>query len=149
MEADMNNGSTQSVVNNPELTHGTMGCHSLPDPRKFYEEKLRLRCVQHAPVSQLVAGSSEFGIACVRAGNKLPAQGPENHWVIAAPDTVTVEEMYAELESSDFVRELGPLLKEDGVTSFLVQNGDFVWWRVTNLNEAHYHALFEKGDVAA
>lgn len=149
MEAVTSNGTAKSVVQDPELTHGTIGCHSLPDPRKFYEEKLHLRCVQHAPVAQLIVGSCEFGIACVRAGNKLPTQGRENHWVITVPDTVTVAEMHADLESSDFVRELEPLLTENGVASFMVQNDDSIWWRVTNLTEAHYHALFEKGDVAA
>lgn len=147
MEVGTKKGAAESVVRNPELTHGTMGCRSLGPTRKFYEEELRLRCVQHAPVAQLVAGSCEFGIACVKAGDKLPGQGQENHWVIAASDAETVAMMHAGLASSDFVAELGPLSSKDGVTNFMVQNGDGVWWNVTNLTEDHYHALFEKGDV--
>ena len=148
METVMNKGSAKSVVHNPELTHGTMGCHALAPTRAFYEKEMRLRCVQHAAVGQLVTGSCEFGIACLRAGDNLPAQGPQNQWVIAAPDEDAFEAMYADMQSSDFVSELGPVLTEGARKSFLVKSNDSIWWKVTNLNEAYYDALFEAGDVA-
>jgi hypothetical protein len=137
-----------AVVVKGEMTHGTLGCHALGPSRQFYEGVLRLRCVQHAPVAQLIAGASEFGVACVKAGDRLTPHGDQIRWIISVGGAAAVAEVHRDVMSSGFASQVGEITTEEGVTSFLAQDHDSNWWQVTNLADHHYHALFERGDVA-
>lgn len=137
-----------AVVAKGEMTHGTLGCHALGPSRQFYESVLRLRCVQHAPVAQLIAGSSEFGVACVKAGERLTPHGDQIRWIISVGGADAVAEVHRDVVSSGFASQVGDIATDEGVTSFLVRDHDSNWWQVTDLSDHHYHAFFERGDVA-
>jgi hypothetical protein len=136
------------VVRDGEMTHGTVGCHALGPSRSFYEDVLRLRCVQHAPVAQLIAGSCEFGVACVKAGDRLAAHGDQIRWIISVGDAEAIDQVHRAAAASGFTKEVGDITTQDGVASFLLKDEDSNWWQVTNLSGDHYHRLFERGDVA-
>lgn len=136
-----------SIVKGGELTHGTLESHDLPVSRGFFEDVLRLRCVQHAPVAQMVAGCAEFAMACVKAGDKLSPQGMENRWVLSVDSAETVAEIHNAAVSSEFTRQVGEITKNDGFTSFIVQDGDSNWWEVTDFPDTVYQSYFERGDI--
>ena len=148
MNVTMNENKVLPVVRDGELTHGTLEAHKLPESRSFYEEVLQLRCVQHGPVSQMVAGSAEFAMACVNAGNRLSPQGDENRWVLSVANAETVNAIREAALASNFTQHVGDLSEKDGISSFIVQDADSNWWEVTNLPATYYQSFFEKGDVA-
>lgn len=144
--AEMN--KTAPVVRDAELTHGTLESRELEPAREFYEKVLRLRCVRHGPVSELVAGCASFGMAAVKAGDKLSPQGNENRWVLSVGDKQDVAQIHADAKAGGYAAHVGDITEEDGVARFLLQDGDTNWWEVTSLPYNHYQALFERGDVA-
>ena len=137
-----------SVVGSAELTHGTLESHDLGPSRDLYEKVLRLRCVRHAPVSQLIGGCGDTCVVSVKAGDKLSPQGDENRWVIAAGSEQAVADIHRDAAASDYVKELGDITTKDGVSRFVLQDGDSNWWEVTSLPEDYYQQFFERGDIA-
>lgn len=143
-----NQDTSLPVARDLLFTHGTAESSNLPPARDFFENVLGLRCVRHSPVTQLVAGCIDFGIVSINAGDRLSPQGSENRWVVAVGSDDAVEDVRRRALESDFTREVGDLVREDGVTHFRMQDADSNWWDVTSLSDTHYQAYFEKGDVA-
>ena len=129
------------------FTHGTAETSDLPSAREFFEEVLDLRVVRHSPVTQLVSGCIDFGVVSINARDKLSPQGAENRWVLSIGDEEAVEQAHRKALESAFTHEVGDLVRENGITRFTVQDGDFNWWDVTNLPDDYYTSIFEKGDA--
>jgi catechol 2,3-dioxygenase-like lactoylglutathione lyase family enzyme len=143
--------SPAPVVGAAVLTHGTLEDRVLASARLLYEKVLGLRCVQHSPQSQLIAGRSGFGIVAVEAGTTAHPQGRENRWLVHAGDSAAVRA--AHHRASDASKELGiqsiaPIAEaEADVVAFALQDADGNWWEITSRSPSHYQALFAKGDV--
>jgi len=149
--SEQGKSSTQvgaGVIGAAVLTHGTMENRKLGDSRAIYEDLLGLRCVQHSPVSQLVAGCGSIGVVCVERGGGAKPQGEENRWIVLVDDEASVRARHATAQNSDLVTELGEIEQDGDTVSFAVQDLDGNWWEVTNRAMSHYQQLFERGDIA-
>ena len=140
--------SSRSVVGGRELTHGTLDSRELVPSREFYEAVLGLRCVQHAPIAQLICGRGEVAVVCVKAGDRTAPQGDENRWVVSVGSEAEVVETRRRAAASGLTECLGEIATVDGVTSFVMRDCDANWWEISTISGQAYHAIFRKGDVA-
>jgi catechol 2,3-dioxygenase-like lactoylglutathione lyase family enzyme len=143
-------GSTTPIVGLAILTHGTLEDRVLAAARAVYEKVLGLRCVQHSPKSQLIAGRSGFGVVAVEAGSTAHPQGRENRWVIHVADPEEV--LAGHRRASDARDELGiqsvsPVAEAAGEASYSLQDADGNWWEITSRSPHYYQSLFAKGDA--
>jgi catechol 2,3-dioxygenase-like lactoylglutathione lyase family enzyme len=138
------------IVGPAVLTHGTLEDKVLAAARAVYEKVLGLRCVQHSPKSQLIAGRSGFGIVAVEAGNTAHPQGSENRWVVHGGDPAAVDA--SQRRATEARDELGlqsvsALTHTGSIAAFSLQDADGNWWEITSRSPGYYQSLFAKGDA--
>src|SRR5436305_15283162 len=90
----------KSVVKPYVMSHGTMECYSLKEPRKFYEEFLGLECVRHAKPAIVVRVGLKFHIVAVEVGGAVHPVNVLNHWGMAVNSDAEVDDAYQKAPTS-------------------------------------------------
>lgn len=129
-----------------ELTHGTMEQADLPRARRFITQVLGLRCVQHIPPAQIIAGPGPMGIFGIRHPRPRP-QEYQNRWVVGVDGQGALEAVAERASASS--AELG-LLRAELASDRLscdIQDADGNWWQVVVTGDADYRMTFERGDA--
>jgi len=140
-DQEMSGAEPEAMV----LTHGTLESSDLPRARDFYENVLGLRCVQHGPIAQLVAGCVDFGIVNVnKHRDKISPQGYENRWILSVGDEQAVADIHRKAVESSFCASVGNITRDGGIVRFVIQDGDSNWWDVTSLPADHYNRYFDR-----
>jgi catechol 2,3-dioxygenase-like lactoylglutathione lyase family enzyme len=135
------------------LSHGTLECRSLAASRRFYEEFLGLECVQHGPRTMLLRKGGDWSIVCVEAGEKMRAQGIDNHWGLDlhSPDQVQQAHGLALKHQARYgIAEITTLSTSNGNQRFQLCDRDGNWWEFQYVAEGNrYDRLFAAGDIRA
>ena len=87
---------------------------------------------------------------CVEDG-EAKDQDPRNHFKLAVSSDAEVDAARdAALKHKDAygIQKIEPVVVENGVRAFLLQDLNKHWWQIAYVSQAHYDALFEKGDAA-
>ncbi len=134
------------------MTHGTTDVVDVAQSRRFYEEVLGLRSVQHYAVAQFTAGGGDFAFVGVQTGRQTAHQDPTNRWILLVDDRAALDAMRERAIAARerfAIREIGEVgPAEDGGESFLICSADDNWFEASTRRREDYIDLFERGDVA-
>lgn len=122
-------------LNDPvSLSHGTLELHDHPDTMRFYRDFLGIGCRRHHKAAMNIFHGGNNFVACVKAGNSVHPQGPENAWILnfATPEEIDHAHDGARRFKDLFgIREILPIERQaDGSRSFLLQDLDANWWQL-------------------
>lgn len=143
-----------SLVLGPEafMTHGTTDVVNVAMSRRFYQEVLGLRSVQHYAPAQFTAGGGDFAFVGVQTGTQTAAQDPTNRWILLVDDRAALEHMRARAIAArdEFdIAEIGAIgAGDDGGESFLLCSIDSNWFEISTRPRSDYVRIFEQGDIA-
>ena len=143
--------STGALIQNDTLSHGTVECTDMVATRRFYVDFLGLDV--HRPVreAQYIYRGGPWSVVCVRVdGGEAKDQSQDNHFKLSVGGAAEVDAAHAAaLEQRDFfgIRQVGDVFEEEGRRAFRLQDLDYTWWEITDIDQAYYEAIFEAGDA--
>ena len=141
---------TASLVNPELLSHGTLECNDIAATRRFLTEFLGIDVVRPLPEAQYLWKGGPWSVVCVCVEGEHKEQGPQNRFKLAVASGSEVDAAHAAaLKHKDAygIRKIENVTEHAGMRSFKLQDLNKVWWEIANLSQAHYDALFAKGDV--
>ena len=144
---------TEALIQNETLSHGTVECTDMVATRRFYTDFLGLDI--HRPVreAQYIYRGGPWSVVCVCVdGGEAKDQAPDNHFKLAVdtPDEVDAAHAAAHARREEYgIKKIEDVTEEGGRRAFLLQDLNYTWWEITNIDQGHYDALFDAGDVDA
>lgn len=134
------------------FSHGTIECQDIKATRRFLEEFLGLDVIRPLPEAQYMWKGGEWTVVCVRVDADAKEQTPDNHFelsVATAKEVDAAHEKAQALADEYGIKTVLDIEDHGDVRSFLLYDLNNVWWKISNVSQAHFDALFERGDVAA
>ena len=134
------------------FSHGTIECQDGPATRRWLEEFLGLDVIRPLPEAQYMWKGGEWTVVCVRVDAEAKDQTPDNHFELTVATAAEVDDAHAKAQAmaSEYgIKEVRDVEEEDGIRSFLIYDLNNVWWKISNVQQAYFDALFERGDIAA
>jgi catechol 2,3-dioxygenase-like lactoylglutathione lyase family enzyme len=144
--------STAPLITPHLLSHGTIECEDIKSTRAFLEEFLGLDVIRPLPEAQYMWKGGPWTVVCVRVDGEAKEQSPDNHFELALGSDAEVDEAHARaqaLAEKYGIREIGPVVEEDGLRGFILLDMNNVWWKFSNASQEYFDAAFARGDVAA
>lgn len=147
--------TTKAAAVGPEafMTHGTVDVASVPVTRRFYEQVLGLRSVQHYENAQFTAGGGDFAFVGVQVGSQTADQSKANRWILLVDDEeqLLARHRNALAHKEEFnIREItGPERASDGALSFLIYSPDANWFELSTRPSEHYSGIFKRLNATA
>ena len=139
------------VVDNELFSHGTIECTDMAATRKFLTEFLGLDIIRPVKEAQYMWKGGPWSLVCVCVEDgEAKDQGPQNHFKLAVTSAAEVDEAHAaalRVKNDYGIGKVLDVMSENGVRSFLLQDLNKHWWQIAHVSQAHYDALFERGDV--
>lgn len=143
--------TTQALIQNDTLSHGTVECADMVATRRFYADFLGLDI--HRPVreAQYIYRGGPWSVVCVHVdGGDAKDQPQDNHFKLAVDTPEEVDAAHAAaLAYRDHygIKQVGEVTEADGRRAFRLQDLDYTWWEIINIDQHYYDALFDAGDV--
>ena len=136
----------------PELlSHGTIECSDIAATRRFLTEFLGIDVVRPLPEAQYLWKGGPWSVVCVCVeGGEAKDQSPDNHFKLAVDSAADVDAAHAAAvkHRDDFgILQVLDVEERAGVRAFKLQDMNKTWWEIANLNQAHFEALFARGDA--
>ena len=141
--------TTQPLIATKSFSHGTVECSDIPATRRFLSEFLGIDVVRPLPEAQYMWKGGPWSIVCVCVEGDAKEQTPQNHFKLSVRTATEVDDAHAAAlaHRDDYgIRQVGDIAHEGPIRSFQLLDMNGSWWEITNLNQAHYDALFEKAD---
>lgn len=143
--------SIHSVVDNQLFSHGTIECTDMAATRKFLTEFLGLDIIRPVKEAQYMWKGGPWSVVCVCVEDgETKDQGPQNHFKLAVALASEVDAAHAAalaMKEDYGILQVLDVTNADGVRAFLLQDLNKHWWQIAHVSQAHYDALFERGDV--
>lgn len=145
--------STEALIQNDTLSHGTVECADMVATRRFYTDFLGLEV--HRPVreAQYIYRGGPWSVVCVCVdGGEAKDQAEDNHFKLAVDTPGEVDAAHAAaLATRDeySIKRIEEVSEAEGRRAFRLQDLNYTWWEITNIDQAYYDALFDAGDMAA
>ena len=143
--------AANALIQNDTLSHGTVECTDILATRLFYTDFLGLDI--HRPVreAQYIYRGGPWSVVCVCVdGGEAKDQAEDNHFKLAVdtPDEVDAAHAAALATRDQYgIKQIGDVADADGRRAFRLQDLNYTWWEITNIDQDYYDALFEAGDV--
>jgi hypothetical protein len=138
-------------VQNDFFSHGTIECTDMGATRRFLTEFLGLDVIRPVKEAQYMWKGGPWSVVCVCVeGGEAKEQTPDNHFKLAVEEPGDVDAAHdAALAHKEEFGILKVLAVEErgGVRSFQLQDLNKTWWEIANVNQAHFDAIFERGDA--
>jgi catechol 2,3-dioxygenase-like lactoylglutathione lyase family enzyme len=138
------------LVQNESFSHGTIECTDMAATRKFLTDFLGLDIIRPLKEAQYMWKGGPWSVVCVCIEDgETKEQGPQNHFKLAVSSDAEVDAAHAaavNLKTEYNITKVLDVSEEDGVRAFLLQDLNKHWWQIAHLSQAHYDALFERGD---
>ena len=129
-----------ALIQNETLSHGTIECSDMVATRRFLSDFLYL----------YRGGPWSVVCVCVDGGEAMD-QAPDNHIKLAVGSAAEVTAAHdAAVADRDRygIRQVEEVVTGEGRCSFRLQDLNYTWWEITNVDEAYYERLFDAGDGA-
>lgn len=131
------------------LSHGTLECNDLQATRRFYEEVLGLRVIQHSPVAMMARLGGNHVLAVVQSGHAadMPLL---NHNGLDVDSDEAVRQAHQLLQSVQEeygVRRINRPQKQHGAYSFFFQDLDGNWWEILANPPGGYSPMYDNPTV--
>jgi len=143
--------SVTPVVDNELFSHGTIECTDLKATRRFLTEFLGLDIIRPLKEAQYMWKGGPWSVVCVCVEDgEAKDQDPRNHFKLAVSSAEEVDAAHAaalKLKDDYGIQKIEPVMTENGVRAFLLQDLNKHWWQIANVSQAYYDALFERGDA--
>ncbi len=142
---------TEALIQNETLSHGTVECADMVATRRFYTHFLGLDI--HRPVreAQYIYRGGPWSVVCVHVdGGDAKDQPQDNHFKLAVDTAEEVEAAHAAaLATRDEygIKRIEDVAELAGRHAFRLQDLNFTWWEITNVDQSYYEALFDAGDL--
>lgn len=138
------------LLQNDTLSHGTVECSDMVATRRFLVEFLGLDIHRPVKEAQYMYKGGPWTVVCVCVdGGEAKDQKPDNHFKLAVGSAAEVDAAHAaaiQLQDQYGIRKVGELTAHDGLRAFQLQDLNYTWWEIVNVTQAHYEALFDRGD---
>lgn len=141
----------QALIQNETLSHGTVECTDMVATRRFYTDFLGLDI--HRPVreAQYLYRGGPWTVVCVCVdGGEAKDQAQDNRFKLAVDSPEEVDEAHAAaLAARDEygIRRIEDAAETDGHRAFRLQDLNYTWWEIINIDQGYYDALFDAGDM--
>ena len=139
------------IVQNELFSHGTVECTDMAATRRFLTEFLGLDVIRPVKEAQYMWKGGPWSVVCVCVeGGEAKDQSPDNHFKLAVDSAADVDSAHAAAlrHKEDFgILHVQDVTEANGIRSFKLQDLNRTWWEIANLNQAHFDALFERGDA--
>jgi len=139
------------LVATQSFSHGTVECADIARTRRFLSQFLGIDVVRPLPEAQYMWKGGPWSVVCVCVEGDAKTQGPQNHFKLSVRTAAEVDDAHeaALAQRDEFgIREITEVRDDGPFRAFRLLDHDGSWWEITNLNQAHYDMLFEKGDRA-
>lgn len=139
------------LVQNDTLSHGTVECSDMVATRRFLTGFLGLDIHRPVKEAQYMFKGGPWTVVCVCVdGGEAKDQNQDNHFKLAVGTAAEVDQAHdaAVLHQQEFgIRKVEGVTENAGLRAFRLQDLNFTWWEITNLNLGHYDDLFDRGDM--
>lgn len=139
-----------SLIQNETLSHGTVECSDMVATRRFLTEFLGLDIHRPVKEAQYMHKGGPWTVVCVRVdGGEAKDQTQDNLFKLAVATAAEVDsarEAALRLKDQYGIRRVEDVMQTGGLRAFRLQDLNMTWWEITNVSQAHYDALFERGD---
>ena len=144
---------TEALIQNETLSHGTVECSDMVATRRFYTDFLGLDIHRPFREAQYIYRGGPWTVVCVQVdGGDAKDQAEDNHFKLAVdtPEEVDAARAAALANRDQYgIRQIGDITEVDGHRAFRVQDLNYSWWEIINIDQSYYDALFDAGDVTA
>ncbi len=142
--------SITPLVQNDTLSHGTIECSDMVATRRFLTEFLGLDIHRPVKEAQYMYKGGPWTVVCVCVdGGEAKDQPQDNHFKLAVGSAEEVDQAHAaalSLQDQYGIRRVDDIVEHGGLRSFRLQDLNFTWWEIVNVSQAHYDAVFDRGD---
>ena len=142
---------TKPIIQNEFFSHGTVECTDMAATRRFLTEFLGLDVIRPVKEAQYMWKGGPWSIVCVCVEDgEAKEQPPENHFKLAVDtvDDVKAAHAAALAHQAEFgILKIQDIEATSDVSSFKLMDLNKTWWEIANINQAHFDALFERGDA--
>ena len=142
---------TKPIIQNEFFSHGTVECTDMAATRRFLTEFLGLDVIRPVKEAQYMWKGGPWSIVCVCVEDgEAKEQPPENHFKLAVDtvDDVKAAHAAALTHQAEFgILKIQDIEATSDVSSFKLMDLNKTWWEIANINQAHFDALFERGDA--
>ncbi len=141
------------LLQNDTLSHGTVECSDMVATRRFFTEFLGLDI--HRPVreAQYIYRGGPWTVVCVCVdGGEAKDQTQDNLFklAVATPQEVDAAHSAALRHREEYgIKRVEEVAENDGLHSFRLQDLNYTWWEIVNVELGYYDALFDGADVGA
>lgn len=139
------------LIQSDTLSHGTVECSDMVTTRRFLTDFLGLDIHRPFREAQYMYRGGPWTVVCVHVdGGEAKQQTPDNRFKLAVDSADEVDAAHAAAtEHRDLygIQQVEPVREEAGRRYFWLQDLNHSWWEITNIDQSHYEALFEAGDV--
>lgn len=143
----------QALIQNDTLSHGTVECTDMVATRRFYADFLGLDIHRPFREAQYIYRGGPWTVVCVCVdGGEGKDQSPDNHFKVTVGSATEVEAAHAAaIEHRDLygIKHIEEPIEEGGRHAFRLQDLNYTWWEITDIDQGYYDAIFEAGDAAA
>lgn len=144
---------TESLIQNDTLSHGTVECTDMVATRRFYTDFLGLDIHRPFREAQYIYRGGPWTVVCVHVdGGEAKDQAQDNHFKLAVdtPEEVDAAHAAAHATRDEYgIKQIGDVIEMDGHRAFRLQDLNYTWWEIINIDQGYYDALFDAGDVTA
>lgn len=139
------------LLQNDTLSHGTIECTDMVATRRFLTEFLGLDIHRPFVEAQYIYRGGPWTVVCVCVeGGEGKDQTQDNLFRLAVATPGEVDAAHAAaLERRDEygIRRVEDVTEQDGRRAVRIQDLNYTWWEIVNLDLAHYDAIFDGRDV--
>jgi len=149
--------SKPEPLNHPIMfSHGTLGCRSLTESRKFYEEFLGMDCVRYTAEAMVIRKGGYFAVVCLEIGDMVQPMRLNNHWGLDLNTREEVDRAHAlaiEHQARFGIAKIGRPDSMHGAYSFYLQDLDGNFWEFQYVGhgqdrgEGRIDRYYQRGDV--
>ena len=140
------------LLQNETLSHGTVECSDMVATRRFLTEFLGLDIHRPVKEAQYMYKGGPWTVVCVCVdGGEAKDQSQDNLFKVAVPSAADVDSAHAaaiRFKDDYGIRAVDDITDNDGLRAFRLQDLNRTWWEIVNVTQAHYDAIFDRGDYA-
>lgn len=142
-----------ALIQNDTLSHGTVECSDMNATRRFFTEFLGLDIHRPFVEAQYIYRGGPWTVVCVCVeGGEAKDQAQDNVFklAVATPGEVDAAHAAAIRHKDEYgIKKIEDVRVDDGLRSVRVQDLNYTWWEIVNVDLAHYDAIFDGPDLAA
>ncbi len=139
------------LIQNDTLSHGTIECTDMVATRRFLTEFLGLDVHRPVKEAQYMYKGGPWTVVCVCVdGGEAKDQTQDNHFKLAVSSAAEVDAAHAaaiQRQEQYGIVKVDDVREADGLRAFRLQDLNRTWWEISNVSQAHYDELFDRGDA--